>query len=272
MKNWFQKFRKKNSANFLTVGLNLSNNASICIMKGGEIDFYLESERITRKKRDSNVRDLLKYIKGTPDLIAISDCHWDRGSKTLGTARDIAAIKTTFPKTKLLDYTKCHHKVHAAGAWYNSGFKEGVAIVVDSNGSKTDDGIEVETIYDLPSWNVLHKKYFEGSSVGIGKLFESVCRYYGFHEEDAGKVMGLAAIDNGQARKVQVIWERRALELSDYAEGKDLILTGGCFLNCKVNYILRRALHQKIYAQPVAHDGGTSIGAAYLAYTGHTGC
>ena len=57
----FQKNRKKISANFLTVGLNLSNNGSICIMRGDKIELYLESERITRKKRDSNVRDTRLY-------------------------------------------------------------------------------------------------------------------------------------------------------------------------------------------------------------------
>ena len=35
-----------------------------------------------------------------------------------------------------------------------------------------------------------------------------------------------------------------------------------------VNYKLRKQLPEdvRIYAEPIAHDGGTSIGAAYLAY------
>ena len=41
-------------------------------MKGGEIEFYLESERISRKKYDTVTRNLLEYIDGTPDVIAIS--------------------------------------------------------------------------------------------------------------------------------------------------------------------------------------------------------
>tara|TARA_Y100001963_G_scaffold151254_1_gene233771 strand:- start:415 stop:1242 length:828 start_codon:yes stop_codon:yes gene_type:complete len=271
----FQKNRKKISAKNLVVGLNLSNNGSICILKDGEVDFYLESERITRKKYDTNVKPLLDYIDGTPDIIAVSDCCWEQPSKELISKRDIAAVKRRFPDSKFLDYSQCHHKVHAAAGWYNSGFDEAVAIVVDANGSKTDEGIEIETVYHLPSWEVLHKKYFTKEDIGIGKKFEQYCIRYGWNINDAGKVMGMAAYSqNPYSRSpswiIQNEWVYRALDLAQYADGKDLILTGGCFLNCVVNYELRKELDQKIYAEPVAHDGGTAIGAAYLAYSGHT--
>ena len=44
------------------------------------------------------------------------------------------------------------------------------------------------------------------------------------------------------------------------------ISSGGCFLNCVVNYKLRKELDVPIHAEPIAHDGGTYIPAAYLAY------
>ena len=53
---------KKISAKFSVLGLNLSNNGSVCVMRDGKIVFYLESERITRKKRDHAIRSLLKYV------------------------------------------------------------------------------------------------------------------------------------------------------------------------------------------------------------------
>ena len=269
----FHNIGKKISANFLTVGLNLSNNGSICMMRGKKILFYLESERITRKKYDTVVRDLLQYVDKKPHAIGIVDCYWDAGSKTVLSSRDVAAVKRLFPKSKLYDYRGCHHLVHAASAYYNSGFKDGVAIVVDGNGSKTKEGIEIETVYDVPSFKVLHKKYFTQEDIGIGKKFEQACVNYGFAKEDAGKIMGLAATDDFEAKYVQELWEQRALELAEYGHGRNLILTGGCFLNCKVNYLIRlnSPLDQKIYAEPVAHDGGTAIGAAYLAQIRHTG-
>ena len=62
MTSQLQESGKKISAKFSVLGLNLSNNGSVCIMRDGKIAFYLESERITRKKRDYAIRSLLKYV------------------------------------------------------------------------------------------------------------------------------------------------------------------------------------------------------------------
>ncbi len=75
---------KKNSANFLVLGVNLSNNGSICLMRGGEIELYIESERITRKKWDHCIKDTLYLIEESPDIIALTDSFWMRGDKRVG--------------------------------------------------------------------------------------------------------------------------------------------------------------------------------------------
>ena len=94
---------------------------------------------------------------------------------------------------------------------------------------------------------------------------------YGFDPEDAGKVMGMAAYGKHDAYYIQQKWQRRALELAKMFPNRNLVLAGGCFLNCVVNYKLQKELNVRIRAMPIAHDGGTAIGAAYLAQTGHTG-
>jgi len=136
-------------------------------------------------------------------------------------------------------------------------------------------------MYDLPSWNVIHKRYFDDHDVGIGKEFEQCCIRHGWHHMDAGKVMGKASygyIDSNtgiwisedwDCYNTQKKWEKRALELAKLTD-KDLVLVGGCFLNCTVNYMLKKKLGRKIYAEPISTDGGTSIGAAYLAKAEHT--
>ena len=258
------KSGKKISAKFSVLGLNLSNNGSVCVMRDGKIDFYLESERVTRKKRDSAIRSLVKYVDDV-DAIAICDSYWVKDSKKLLSSLDLSIVKNKFPDAELYDYRAEHHKCHAASAIYNSGFTDAIAIVVDANGSITDEGIEIETIFDVPSWEVLHKKYWSPEDEGIGKKFEQVCVNYGFDENDAGKVMGLAAYGKHEAYYVQQAWEKRALELCKMYKDRNLVLSGGCFLNCVVNYKLQRELDVRIRAMPIAHDGGTSIGAAYLA-------
>lgn len=261
-----QKSRKKISAKFSVLGLNLSNNGSVCVMRDGEMAFYLESERVTRKKRDYAIRSLFKYVHDI-DAIAICDSHWVKDSKTLLSSLDLNIAKKMYPHAKIYDYRNEHHKCHAASAFYNSGFDDAIAIVVDANGSKTDDGIEIESVYDIPSWKLLHRKYFTEEDVGIGKLYQQTCVNYGFDPEDAGKVMGMAAYGKHDAYYVQQKWEQRALELGKMFPNRNLVLAGGCFLNCVVNYKLQKELNVRIRAMPIAHDGGTSIGAAYLAHT-----
>ena len=255
---------KKISAKFSVLGLNLSNNGSICVMRDGKLDFYLESERITRKKRDHAVRSLIKYVDNI-DAIAICDSQWNEDSKKLLSALDLNVAKNKFPEAEIFDYRDQHHKCHAASAFYNSGYDDAIAVVVDSCGSKTNDGLEIETIFDIPSWQVLHKKYWTPDDEGIGKEFEYVSVNYGFHKDDAGKVMGLSAYGKHEAYYVQQAWEKRAFELCRMYKDRNLVLSGGCFLNCVVNYKLQRQLGVSIRVMPIAHDGGTSIGAAYLA-------
>jgi carbamoyltransferase len=272
------------------LGINVSNNGSVCLLKDGQVDFYLEAERITRKKLDYTVKDLVDYVNDV-DIIAVVDAHWVLPEKNMITARDISKFKRAFPNAKFIDYRKFHHLAHAAGGFYNSGFDEAACIVVDSNGSSHLDMVEIETIIHAKTgnrfqWKTVHKKYWEPGENGIGKLFEGISKFCGFGNDDAGKVMGLAAYGSkivdlyntaGSSKEdaaytIQTLWEERALELANLAlnktKCKNLVLSGGCFLNCVVNYKLRKELPDdiKIYVEPIAHDGGTAIGAAYLAY------
>ena len=268
------------------LGVNLSNNASICVMKDGVIDFYLEAERINRKKYSNSIKCLLPYVDCDIDVIAVSHCYWDNSTEQLLSVMNLRKVTNMFPNAKVYDYRDRHHMTHAACAWYSSGFDDAVAIVVDANGSKTgerwvSEKIEIESMYDLPSWNVIHKRYFDDHDVGIGKEFEQCCIRHGWHHMDAGKVMGKASygyIDSNtgiwisedwDCYNTQKKWEKRALELAELTD-KDLVLVGGCFLNCTVNYMLKKKLGRKIYAEPISTDGGTSIGAAYLAQAKHT--
>lgn len=275
------------------LGINISNNGSICYLNKGKVEFYLESERISRKKMDYRVDVLYPLIKDKKvDAIALADSYWVLPEKKMLSTKDIEHIKRMFPDAKRLDFRQQHHLTHVAGAFYNSGFKEAACIVVDSNGSMLDGGMEIETIMHAKTgrrfyWKTLHKKYHTEDDIGIGKLFEEVAKHCGFHGDDAGKVMGLApygrckTIDlynmteytprNDAAHTVQSMWEKRAIELVEIALSKskcdNIVLSGGCFLNCVVNYKIKKHFPGiNLYAEPIAHDGGTAVGAAYLAH------
>jgi predicted NodU family carbamoyl transferase len=79
------------------LGLNLSNNGSICIVDDGQVDFYLEAERITRKKRDYNIKPLLKFVDNV-DAVAISDSFYKDDVKNLINTKDISSVKRTLAR------------------------------------------------------------------------------------------------------------------------------------------------------------------------------
>ena len=266
------------------LGVNLSNNGSICVVDDGQIDFYLEAERVTRVKRDSDVSKLLDMVENI-DAVAISDAYWRNEYKKMNSVKCITKIKRLFPDAEKIDFRDRHHLTHAACGFYNSGFEEAAVIVVDSNGSHSDKGDECETIFHCKTgrrfhWKVKHKEYNtykdgnydEYATWGIGKEFDAVADFLKLGEFEAGKVMGLAPYNtHPDATRVQKEWEDKSVVLVEKAlattKQKNVVLAGGCFLNCVVNYKLTKAFPDvKFYAEPVSHDGGTAIGAAYLVH------
>ena len=84
------------------LGVNLSNNGSICLLDDGKIELYLEAERLSRKKRDFDCSKLIKLVKDV-DKIAISDACWNRNKmKTIITTKNIATIKVEIPGVSIL--------------------------------------------------------------------------------------------------------------------------------------------------------------------------
>jgi len=119
-----------------------------------------------------------------------------------------------------------HHQCHSAIAFYNSGFQTAASVIVDSNGSSnllTDDGViyyETESIFDCSytkGIKTIYKKVHcnKGKSYllpdnhnadlnetfeleadegpGIGKVWDAVTDFCGFHINECGKTMGLSA-------------------------------------------------------------------------------
>ena len=125
-----------------------------------------------------------------------------------------------------------HHQLHSAIAFYNSGFETATSVIVDSAGSSKElliDGdinvyFETESFFDcsyVKGISSLYKKMmcthgrsfkvkecafyqydqefnntFElvvDEGAGIGKVFDAVTEYCGFHINESGKTMGLSA-------------------------------------------------------------------------------
>jgi len=205
-------------------GLNLSHNGSLAILEGGEVEFYLEEERVSRVKRDRSARTLAaQYLDDDLDVVTICDCYttYNLEKYILRTkqANEIIDLVKSRGLT-LKDYRHRHHECHAANAYYNSGFTDAAVIVMDGKGSlhkhKDLKFCETESIFDVNDgkfesvfrhystfWSEDESKKLESpfwddgnfysNRTSIGQAYRRVSRYCGFDETDAGKTMGLAS-------------------------------------------------------------------------------
>lgn len=81
-----------------------------------------------------------------------------------------------------------HHLSHAASAYYYSGHKNALAMVIDGQGEK--DSTTAWSIHDGEFENIFSQEW---NSLSLGYLYEYVSKYLGFsRQEGPGKVMGLA--------------------------------------------------------------------------------
>jgi carbamoyltransferase len=220
------------------------HNAGVCLLKDGEIVFSIEEERITRQKYDGGpFATMLRILDYTPKLDYLVIAH-TTPQQTAG-AIDFSGepVYTGFARKlnlidrkadlrnhpQVIDFSHMHHKLHAACAFYRSGFDDAVAVIVDGAGTFLDlhtngdviTGWETESIFDCSypaNFSTLYKhigikeprvgaviknfpgdRYGEkttheariGDHSGIVKVYEAVTEYCGFTAIEAGKTMGL---------------------------------------------------------------------------------
>lgn len=222
------------------------HNSGLCLLKDGKIVVSIEEERLTRQKYDGGPYASMMLIKQYTDkLDYLVIAHTQRLNETAGRvdysgddvytglARKMGLIsrkEDNFNHPQVVDLSFMHHKLHAACAFYRSGWDDAAALIVDGAGTFVTVGYgdrplvvwEVETIVDCsyPSiFKTLYKHYgtldpIPGSHydkcpsdqfgepgethdgwisdrAGIVKVYEGVTEYCGFSAIEAGKTMGL---------------------------------------------------------------------------------
>ena len=249
------------------LGISRGHNAGVCLLKDGKIVFASEEERFTRHKYDGGpLATMLKVKEYTNKIDALVVCHTttlDDGPKIeytgdnlySGLARKLGLIdrRTDIHNhPQVIDVSSLHHRVHAACAFYRSGFDEAVAVVIDGAGSattgQTQDGPvtlwEVESIFDCSypdNIKTLYKHFGcrdpivtgittadssqigeEGSfsavvsgHAGIVKVYEAVTQYCGFQAIEAGKTMGLFPYGNSNDKIPKLFLTETKIPVSD---------------------------------------------------------
>jgi carbamoyltransferase len=212
------------------VAITRGHNASTTLMINGQIKWYLEEERITRRKYDGcPLAGLIEVSKEVDHIDELAICHTHRGGpSTDWTALDLyeGFVQKLFkhdesklPSIYFAD--SIHHELHAACGFLNSGFEEAVCVIADGAGSFLESdswegvGFEFETIFKA-NWTESEAATFESlykhigvigpvapkilndgvtivdDVIGITKSYEAVTEYCGFQSIDAGKTMGLS--------------------------------------------------------------------------------
>lgn len=218
------------------------HNAGVCLLKNGKIVFSIEEERLSRHKYDGGpYAAMIKILEYTKKIDYLVVAHTQPLHETAGRtdftgddvytalARKLGLIDrkaNIYNHHQVIDMSSQHHKLHAACAFYRSGFETATAVVVDGAGtfipvSAGNDQItawEVETIFECsyPA-NFLTKYKHLGTRgpnycskitvaesehdneydlyvtdrAGIVKAYEAVTQYCGFNAIEAGKTMGL---------------------------------------------------------------------------------
>tara|TARA_B100000927_G_scaffold291071_1_gene291789 strand:- start:1965 stop:3869 length:1905 start_codon:yes stop_codon:yes gene_type:complete len=187
------------------------HNSGVALLKDGKLVFALEEERLTRAKYDGGplasilkikeYTDRLDYfvcvhttrLDGHPDMkldYSMNDPYYGLARK-IGLLPDVNSLPEDEIKKRtcgaevpknVIDMGHIHHRTHAAAAFYNSGFENAVAVIVDGAGSwvkfgakkkEVEDYWETETIFECAYPHKFDTKYKH-----LGSKFASPLNYY----------------------------------------------------------------------------------------------
>ena len=215
------------------LGISPQHDASVCVVDDGKIIYFSKQERLTRIKRDELKQENLKVLDYVlehyqdKEIENIIICSPTPGSSFVEWLQ-----MYLWPKLKnvagcrIHKFCLNHHLAHASLAFYNSGFKKALSVVIDRNGALIEKRMresesvfiseypcEFKTIYknyfliekgekhDVENHKLLSKlkKEFKDcemkadSTLNITKVYETATTLIGQNILENGKTMGLAA-------------------------------------------------------------------------------
>ena len=251
------------------------HDAAICVLEDNKIVFASHAERHSRKKGDKYLHwyQLSKIRDNRDAVVAYYEKPFSKNLRRL-----YAGQKWKKPRLKY-DVSFRHHESHAAAGYYTAPFDDCNIIVVDAIGEW--DTVSIwDNMKKVKSW-----KY----PYSLGLLYSAITQRIGLKpNEDEYITMGMAAfgeplydleplllMNNHRgvgnvwkdarpedlAASVQSLYERKLLELVDMCPKKNIILMGGCALNCVANSKIQG---KNIWIMPSPGDAGSALGAASL--------
>jgi carbamoyltransferase len=293
----------------IILGINeTSHDASVSLIKDGEILFAGHAERYSKQKNDwyvndSLIKDALQY--GRPDHIAYYEKPFLKASR-LALRGGSGQWKPRFNIEGIPRKSFGHHYSHAAAGYYTSAFHSAAIVVLDAIGE-----YNTSTIW-VGEGNKIKLKYKQNYPVSFGLFYSAFTQLIGLMpNQEEYIMMGMAAYGNPEkyapkvskyflrhdmqkynfhkgiidwnetiteqdrfdiAAAVQYVYEQRLAEFMKMAKeltGKNnLVFMGGCALNSSANTLLWN-IFDMIWIMPNPGDAGSSLGAAAALYGKH---
>ena len=253
------------------------HDAGYCVLDGDEITHASHSERYSRVKNDPfiHVDQILENVQNVNDTVAYYEKPFWKNLRRLYAGQGWEKVRIKY------DVSFGHHQSHAAAGYYTAPFDDCNILVIDAIGEW-----DTITIWDnmkkIKSW-----KY----PYSLGLLYSAITQRLGLKPNEHEYItMGMAAFGEPRhdlepllyqnnhmgvgnilptvkrvdlAASVQALYEEKFLELVDMCPKKNLILMGGCALNCVANSKIK---NKNIWIMPSPGDSGSSLGAAALVY------
>jgi len=292
----------------IILGINeTSHDASVSLIKDGEVLFAGHAERYSKKKNDwynndGIYKDMLNY--GTPSHIAYYE-HPQLKRSRIFLKGGAADWKPDIPMDLPVKYFN-HHYSHACAGYYTSKFNDAVIVVLDAIGEYNTstiwvgEGSKIKQVYkkNYPfSFGLFYSAFtqlvglkpneeeyiFMGMAaygdwtryyLKVKEYFPNInTQKYNFHKGiiDWGEHIGYRE-QFDIAAAVQKVYEERLVNFMAMAQkltGKNnLVFMGGCALNCAANTMLWR-MFDDVWIMPNPGDAGSSLGAAAALYGSH---
>jgi carbamoyltransferase len=292
----------------IILGVNeTSHDASVSLIKNGEILFAGHAERYSKKKNDwyvndSLINDALQY--GMPDHIAYYEKPFLKASR-LFLKGGTGEWKPRFNIAGIPRKSFKHHYSHAAAGYYTSKFDNAVIVVLDAIGE-----YNTSTIW-VGEGNKIKLKHKENYPFSFGLFYSAFTQLIGLiPNQEEYIMMGMAAYGDWKkyykkvdeyfpnyhtqtynfhkgitdwgwiseedkfdiAAAVQAVYTTRLMEFMRMAKiitnKKNLVFMGGCALNSSANTSLWKLFHS-VWIMPNPGDAGSSLGAAAALYGKH---
>ena len=249
-----------------------SHDSAWCWIEGSNIIEAHHAERHTRKKNDKWINPSI-LPQGWFDVIGHED-------KVRVNERRLYAGQGFLHENVTVDGFYNHYETHAWAGWATAPFDDCDILCIDAIGEFESAAVfKVRDKIFTKTWEMKYPQ-------SLGLIYSAITAGLGYKPmEDEYIVMGLAAygepiidfeylldenchkgikLPKGRpediAASVQALYEKHLLILIDkYCKHKNLILMGGCALNCVANSKIQ---NKNIWIMPNPGDAGSSLGAA----------